>query len=558
MPAARYWRLVGIRPFDGGDLELSELHLYDAAGRVDAAATLTCNYAPASGTLAALQDADTATDCRFSSAALRTPSFALTWDFGAGTADVLGVRAAASADAGAFLSMCDLQYFTGTVWATTNLGRHVFPGVRAYTAAPTQVPDFLTPRDVWVQRSAPVVDFGWVASSADGLKLAAADSARYYTSADGGVTWVSRTTGYFFAGAVSGDGGTILCAPYPGNISRSLDGGATRTTLTAAGSRSWEEIACSHNGQTILAVAGDASIFVSTNGGTAFARSLTSNAFNTCAISGDGTKMMVGYGAASTLYTSADSGVNWVARTGAGSRGWSALSISPDGTRYLAAASGYIGLSTDGGVAWTALSGLPTRTWAALTMSVDGQIILAVSSVDAWVSEDSGASWSLVPVNVASLVGGAMSGDGRWRTLVSAVASAMYGYLRRQTLYEPPLLATSATGVDFVAVSAPVGDSQTAPLRGAQTALDAEFGGPCAIAGVTKAKGTPNTPYRSKVRLLRDRDALLVRETWSDPVTGVFVFSGLNPAHKYTAYAQDHMGNFRAVIADRVTPEVPA
>ena len=41
MAAARYWRLVGIETYAGGDLELSELHLYGASGRLDAAATLT-------------------------------------------------------------------------------------------------------------------------------------------------------------------------------------------------------------------------------------------------------------------------------------------------------------------------------------------------------------------------------------------------------------------------------------------------------------------------------------------------------------------------------------
>ena len=56
MPAARYWRIVGVETYAGGDLELSELHLYDASGRVDAAATLTSTIAPAAGTLAALRD----------------------------------------------------------------------------------------------------------------------------------------------------------------------------------------------------------------------------------------------------------------------------------------------------------------------------------------------------------------------------------------------------------------------------------------------------------------------------------------------------------------------
>ena len=70
MPAARYWRIVGVETYAGGDLELSELHLYDASGRVDAAATLTSTIAPAAGTLAALQDDNLGTTCRFDGAAV--------------------------------------------------------------------------------------------------------------------------------------------------------------------------------------------------------------------------------------------------------------------------------------------------------------------------------------------------------------------------------------------------------------------------------------------------------------------------------------------------------
>ena len=77
MPAARYWRIVGIETYAGGDLELSGLHLYGAAGRLDATATLTSTIAPTAGTLAALQDDNLATTCRFAGSAVRAGGFAL-------------------------------------------------------------------------------------------------------------------------------------------------------------------------------------------------------------------------------------------------------------------------------------------------------------------------------------------------------------------------------------------------------------------------------------------------------------------------------------------------
>ena len=83
MPAARYWRIVGISTYGGGDLELSEIALYDGATRVDGSATLTSTVAPIAGSLANIKDADTGTTVRFAAADLRQAGFALVWDFGA-------------------------------------------------------------------------------------------------------------------------------------------------------------------------------------------------------------------------------------------------------------------------------------------------------------------------------------------------------------------------------------------------------------------------------------------------------------------------------------------
>ena len=137
MPAARYWRIVGVETYAGGDLELSELHLYDASGRVDAAATLTSTIAPAAGTLAALQDDNLGTTCRFAGAAVRSGGFALVWDFGAGnTADVIGLRFGAAAH-NAFMAGCSLQYSTDGAqwWLHITFNRYIWPGGGVYTPA---------------------------------------------------------------------------------------------------------------------------------------------------------------------------------------------------------------------------------------------------------------------------------------------------------------------------------------------------------------------------------------------------------------------------------------
>jgi hypothetical protein len=85
---------------------------------------------------------------------------------------------------------------------------------------------------------------------------------------------------------------------------------------------------------------------------------------------------------------------------------------------------------------------------------------------------------------------------------------------------------------------------------------DIAWGGPGVVAGTVKVVGSPNSPVRRRVRLLRDKDGVCVGETWSDPESGEYMFSGLEAAERYTAISYDHEGRYRAVAADNLTAEV--
>lgn len=89
-----------------------------------------------------------------------------------------------------------------------------------------------------------------------------------------------------------------------------------------------------------------------------------------------------------------------------------------------------------------------------------------------------------------------------------------------------------------------------------QVARDIEHGGPGTIYGTTKTKGAPNQPTHARVVLLHQRSKLPVRETWSDPVTGAFAFTGIDINQQFLTLAEDAAGNFRPVAASRLTPEV--
>lgn len=83
-------------------------------------------------------------------------------------------------------------------------------------------------------------------------------------------------------------------------------------------------------------------------------------------------------------------------------------------------------------------------------------------------------------------------------------------------------------------------------------ARDTEFGGRARIWGTTKIKGTPNLPTKAHVLLMRQRDHLVARATWSDPVTGAFEFAGIDAAQAWLTLAEDHAGNYRPVAASRL------
>lgn len=83
-------------------------------------------------------------------------------------------------------------------------------------------------------------------------------------------------------------------------------------------------------------------------------------------------------------------------------------------------------------------------------------------------------------------------------------------------------------------------------------ARDMEFGGRARIWGTTKVKGVTNLPTRARVVLLRQRDKLLARETWSDAATGAFEFEGIDMAHQWLVLAEDQAGNYRPVAANRL------
>lgn len=64
----------------------------------------------------------------------------------------------------------------------------------------------------------------------------------------------------------------------------------------------------------------------------------------------------------------------------------------------------------------------------------------------------------------------------------------------------------------------------------------------------------PATPAYRKVRLIRERDGLLVRELWSDPLTGAYSFDYVDELQKYTVLSYDHTGAYDVAVGGSIVP----
>ena len=112
------------------------------------------------------------------------------------------------------------------------------------------------------------------------------------------------------------------------------------------------------------------------------------------------------------------------------------------------------------------------------------------------------------------------------------------------------VLGGAYTGPYGHAVAAPllahVGDYKTGLLgKGTGT-----------VYGTTAVKGPPNAPLRARVRLIRERDGLMYRETWSDAVTGTWRFDGVDEMEIYTVLTYHPAGDYSPEAAGGRRPDL--
>lgn len=491
MAAARYWRIVGLETYTGGDLELSELHLYGGGGRVDAGATLTCSHTPAAGALGNLKDADTATSCRFAGADVRSSGFFLCWDMGS-PVEVVGLRPASAAENALYISSLLLQYLDSGTWVfAAQPGRFVWPGPLAFDVPPV-VGDTEFAKVSLLLHADGVNGSTSIIDSSPSPKTATVYGGAAISTA------VSKFGGSSLFGG-NQPGARVAYAP-----STDLDMGAGDFTVEAHVYR--------------VAATGGIEVFMHHCTGTGY----------------------------------------WGFRLGLQGDSAPEFSICNTNTDVFRATSGTplpIGQ-------WTHIAGV--RLGNAILLYVDGQQV--ASQI---------VSGALFGPSDPLLLFGTSNGDSRFQFNGHLDDVRITKGLARYTSnFAPPAApfpdAQGAGGQYFEAVpvngsmasklvtaaAAEVGPHRVIQCADLLLARDIEFGGPGTIYGTTKTKGTPNQPTKARVVLLHQRSKLPARETWSDPVTGNFAFTGIDTTQQFLTLAEDAAGNFRPVAANRLAPEV--
>ena len=257
----------------------------------------------------------------------------------------------------------------------------------------------------WSHTTAPASNWVAIASSADGIRLAAADvsGSGIWTSTDSGATWSQQTnspSSNWETIAASADGTKLFTADNSGvGIWYSTNSGVAWHPGNAP-SNSWNAIVASADGTHVVAASSGAGLWSSTDSGVTWR--LLTNApvgytWSSVASSTNGTRLVaLTYG--NGIWTSTDSGTHWTRQTNAPAQVyyWGMATLSADGTKVAATDFDTNGIytSTDSGVTWTHTSA-PGLSWNSIASSRDGTRLAATAyGSGIWTSVDSGLTWA--------------------------------------------------------------------------------------------------------------------------------------------------------------------
>ena len=224
-------------------------------------------------------------------------------------------------------------------------------------------------------------------------------------------TQTNLSLGSWTTVAMSADGTHLAAVPFLGNVWTSADSGATWTRQSQY--YVWQAIASSKDG-SFIAAGGAQTIFTSADSGINWVVSLTipgSSNVRWISTSDDG-RYVAAVVYDGEIYTSANSGASWTDQTSAGSRLWRSIASSSDGSRLAAVAvNDYIWTSVNSGASWTAQTNSGSRNWSSIASNSAGTRLVALNQGGyIYRSVDSGVNWTELT----------SAGDRIWQAITSS------------------------------------------------------------------------------------------------------------------------------------------
>jgi hypothetical protein len=189
----------------------------------------------------------------------------------------------------------------------------------------------------------------------------------------------------------------------------------------ASGSRAWQAITVSADGEKLAAVVDGGQIYTSSNSGLNWSAVGTDLNWQSIASSADGSKL-VAVVDVGNIYTSTDSGANWTSRESV--RNWKSVASSTDGQKLVAVEfNGKIYTSDDGGTTWVPRDS--GRPWYAVASSSSGSnLVAAVYGGGLYTSTNVGTNWVLRTTGDKLWTSVASSADG-----LKLVAAEVNGFI---------------------------------------------------------------------------------------------------------------------------------
>ena len=492
MASARYWRLSGLEPYGSDTLTLSEVQLWASGVRIDTVATVTATIPPSVGTLANLVDNNLSTSASWPRTDSTAPSFGISWDIGS-TLAVDRVYLGSASTKGSFPYGFTISTSSdGIAW--TPIGRADTITFPGVNAAVLVGVLSLMPLTASIQ------------NGRDGSAVVSEQTGRPVTLA-GAAALSPSTVSEFGTRALSLPSANSYLS-LPNSVDFALGDGdfdfETEVVLTAY---PVNNAGLFRSALVTKDVQGSRSFSWELDGTTGSLTSMRLTLFN--AGGGDATVSVPYAFLLNTRYflrVSRVSGsvVFFINGTKIGAA-QSLTTTVPQGSAPVA-----VGQTLFNATYFYQLFGYVGRTYLSVGLALDQADYTDATSPFAGRTGMDQQSPMTRPVDATRFVNSPIPAFGGGRDL---------GTFARVRNFE-----TDGNGV---------------------------------ISGTVAILGDPtNTLVRRRVRLLRDKDAVLVAEVWSNATTGAFSFPAIDRTQKYIVLTDDYEASYRAVVADRITPEL--